>query len=141
MAKYSNTIEYNISTKLDSSGLTKLQAEIQKIELTLQKNANRGLLSPTEVEKARTQLEGLGTALSKAFNPSLGMLDLTKLQSNLKGTEITAESLGKAFQLAGTQGEIAFNDLIGQLGRLDTGLAQSNSALDKMFTTFSNTFR
>lgn len=141
MAKYSNTVEYNISTKLDSSGLTKLQTEIQKIELSLQKNANRGLLSSSEVEKARTQLEGLGTALTKAFNPSLGMLDLTKLQSNLKGTEVTAEGLGRAFQLAGTQGEVAFNDLIGQLGRLDTGLAQSNSALDKMFTTFSNTFR
>lgn len=141
MAKYSNTVEYNISTKLDSSGLTKLQTEIQKIELSLQKNANRGLLSSSEVEKARTQLEGLGTALTKAFNPSLGTLDLTKLQSNLKGTEVTAEGLGRAFQLAGTQGEVAFNDLIGQLGRLDTGLAQSNSALDKMFTTFSNTFR
>lgn len=139
--KYSNTVEYNISTKLDASGLTKMQAEIQKIELMLQKNANRGLLSSGEVEKARTQLENLGTALTKAFDPSLGTLNLEKLQTSLKGTEFTAEGLSKAFKLAGTEGELAFNNLVGQLGRLDTGLTQSNSALDKMFTTFSNTFR
>lgn len=139
--KYSNTIEYNISTKLDASGLTKLQAELQKIELSLQRNANRELLPPGEVEKAREQLSGLSKALTDAFNPSLGIIDLSKLQSSLNGSKVNAESLSRAFKLAGSDGEIAFNNLINQLGRFDSGIAKTNSSLDKLYTTMSNTFR
>jgi hypothetical protein len=39
--KYSNTVEYNISTKLDSSGLTKLQAQLKQVENSMQQMANK----------------------------------------------------------------------------------------------------
>ena len=141
LAKYSNTIEYNIKTSLDASGLTKLQNQIQQIELTLQKNANRNLLNPTRVEEARNQLQGLSDSLTKAFNPSLGVLDLSKLKTELNNSSVTAQELGRAFKLAGTQGETAFNNMIGQIGKFDSGMRETSSSLDKMFTTFSNTFR
>ena len=32
MAKYSNTVEYQIRTKLDNSGITKLQAELTQLQ-------------------------------------------------------------------------------------------------------------
>ena len=140
MAKYSNTIEYNISTKLDSKGLTQLQQQLKQIEISLQKMDNAGSLS-SKFADARTQIKGLGNALSEAFNPSLGMVDLAKFNTALKENGVSAAQLKSAFQLVGADGQVAFNNLIGQLGQLDLGLKRSNSNLNKIATTFGNTFR
>lgn len=141
MAKYSNTVEYNILTKLDSSGLTKLKTELQQVELKLQKLGNQKLLNPEDFSDARTQIRGLSDALSKAFNPTLGITDLSKLNKELQESGVTAEGLRSAFSQLGTDGQIAFNNVIGELGKLDTGILRTNSQVDKLFTTFSNTFR
>ena len=140
MAKYSNTIEYNISTKLDSKGLTQLQQQLKQIEITIQKMDNQGILGK-DIADARTQIQGLSTALSEAFNPSLGMVDLAKFNSSLKDNGVSATQLRNALQLAGADGQVAFNNLVGQLGRLDLGLKRSSSSLNKIATTFGNTFR
>lgn len=140
MAKYSNTIEYNISTKLDSKGLTQLQQQLKQIEISIQKMDNAGSLN-SKIADARTQIKGLGNALSEAFNPSLGMVDLAKFNTALKENGVSATQLRNAFQLAGADGQVAFNNLVGQLGQLDLGLKRSNSNLNKIATTFGNTFR
>ena len=59
----------------------------------------------------------------------------------LKENHVTANGLRQAFQMAGSDGQVAFNNLIGQLGRLDTGIKRTSSAVDKMYVTFQNTFR
>lgn len=141
MAKYSNTVEYNISTKLDSSGLTKLQTQIKQVELSMQQMANRKLLEPGKVEAARTQLEGLRSALTKSFDPSLGMLNLDQFRKELEHSKVTADGLQTAFKLTGAQGAEAFTDLARQIGNFNNGIERSNSQIDKLFTTFSNTFR
>ena len=46
-----------------------------------------------------------------------------------------------AFKNGGAQGQIALNNLIGQIGQLDTGIRRSSSTLDKMFNTIGNTVR
>ena len=140
MAKYSNTIEYNISTKLDSKGLTQLQQQLKQIEISIQKMDNAGSLN-NKFADARAQIKGLGNALSEAFNPSLGMVDLAKFNTALKENGVSATQLRSAFQLAGADGQIAFNNLVGQLGQLDLGLKRSSSSLNKIATTFGNTFR
>ena len=140
MAKYSNTIEYNISTKLDSKGLTQLQQQLKQIEISIQKMDNAGSLN-SKIADARTQIKGLGNALSEAFNPSLGMVDLAKFNTALKENGVSAVELRNAFQLAGADGQVAFNNLVGQLGQLDLGLKRSSSSLNKIATTFGNTFR
>lgn len=139
--KYSNTVEYNISTKLDSSGLQKLKTELQQVELKLQKMGNQKLLNPDDFSNARTQIRGLSDALSKAFDPTLGITNLSKLNEELKSSGVTTEGLRSAFSQLGTDGQIAFNNVIGELGKLDTGILRTNSQIDKLFTTFSNTFR
>ena len=138
--KYSNSIEYNISTKLDSSGLTKLQTQIREVELSLQKMSNAGKFEPT-IEKAKHELEGLNKALTNAFNPSLGILDLSKFRAELAAGKVDLEGVASGLRLAGTQGQTTFNSLIGQLGRFDSGVLHTSSALDKMYVTFQNTFR
>ena len=139
--KYSNTVEYNINTKLDSSGLTQLQTQIKQIELNMQRMANRELLPKGKVEEAKTQLEGLSSALTKSFDPSLGMLNLAQFRSELQQSKVTAEGLKSAFSMTGAQGTEAFENLAKQIGNFNNGIERSSSSLDKMFTTFSNTFR
>lgn len=139
--KYSNTVEYNIKTSLDSKGLTQLKSELQGLELKLQNMGNKGLLDEKTFVDARNQIQGLGQALTDAFNPSLGMLDLSKLNQELKNNDVTAQGLKTAFSSLGAEGQVAFNNLVGELGKLDTGILRTNSQIDKLFTTFSNTFR
>jgi hypothetical protein len=138
--KYSNTIEYNISTKLDSKGLTQLKTQLQQLELSLQKMGNEKLLG-NSFSEARSQIQGLREALTKAFNPSLGILDLSKFNAELINSNVSAEGLKDALVKMGPEGQTAFNNLVKELGQLDTGIKRSNSELDKLFTTFSNTFR
>ena len=139
--KYSNTVEYNIKTSLDSKGLTQLKNELQGLELKLQHMGDKDLLNTKSFSDARIQIKNLGEALSTAFDPSLGILNLDQFNSSLQKNNVTVHSLKQAFSQAGTEGQIAFNNLIKELGQVDIGIQRSNSSLDKMFTTFSNTFR
>ena len=139
--KYSNTVEYNISTKLDASGLTKLQSQIKQVELSLQRMGDKEFLNSDRVSEARKQLEGLNTSLTRSFNSSLGILDLSKLQTELQTAGVDAKGLGTAFNMAGSQGQAALNSLITQIGNFNGGIERTSSQIDKIFTTFSNTFR
>ena len=139
--KYSNTVEYNINTKLDDSGLTKLQSQIKQVELSLQRMGDKEFLNPDRVSEASKQLEGLNASLTKSFNSSLGILDLEKLKAELQVAGVSAKGLGTAFNMAGSQGTVAMNSLIRQIANFNGGIERTSSQLDKMFTTFSNTFR
>lgn len=141
MAKYSNTIEYNIITKLNSSGISQLQTQLKQLELSMQKFSNQKLLSERSVSEARTQLQGLSSALTKSFNPSLGMLDLTQFNAQLKESGVSARGLSQAFSLGGAQGQVALNNLTTQIGKFNSGVERTSSAADKMFNTIQNTFR
>ena len=141
MAKYSNTIEYNIVTKLDSSGITKLQSQLRQLEQSMQKAANQKLIDEGSIYQARTQLKGLSSALTKSFNPSLGMLDLSKFNAQLKESGVNAKGLTQAFSLGGAQGQVVLNNLTGKIGQFNSGIERTSSAADKMYNTIQNTFR
>lgn len=141
MAKYQNQIEYSITTKLDAKGLTQLQMQIREIEVSLQRLGSKDLNDPFGFSKSAQELSKLNKALSSSFNSSLGMLDLSKLKTELKDAGISAQTLGKAFSQGGAQGKIAMNNLLGQIGKIDTGLKRTSTTVDKMFNTISNTVR
>lgn len=139
--KYSNSVEYNISTKLDSSGLIKLQAQLKQLENSMQQMANKKLLNPGEVAEAREQLSKLGEALGKSYDPSLGVLNFSKLRSEINATGISADKLQTAFRLGGAEGVTALSNTAKQLLNFNSGIERTSSAIDKMFVTFQNTFR
>ena len=141
MAKYSNTVEYNISTKLDSSGLTKLQAQIKQLENSMQQMSNRELIDEEKVRSAKAQLEKLNAALTNSFNSSLGILDLSKFRAELDSSGVSASGLQSAFNMMGAEGQAALNGLTTQIANFNGGMERTSSAVDKVFTTFSNTFR
>ena len=141
MAKYQNQIEYNITTKLDAKGLTQLQNQIREVEASLSRLATKKDSDPFNFGESVQQLQKLNKALSSSFDSSLGMLNISKLKTELKDAGVTANQLGQAFSQGGAQGRIAFNNLLGQIGKIDTGLKRTSTTVDKMFNTISNTVR
>jgi hypothetical protein len=69
------------------------------------------------------------------------MLDFSKLRAELTSTGVSADKLQTAFRLSGTEGQTALASLAKELVNFNAGVEKSNSTIDKLFTTFSNTFR
>lgn len=141
ISKFSNTVQYNLKTTLDSSGLTKLQAEIRKTQSELSKMQAMSLLDDKRVAKAQAQLEGLQTALNKSFNTKVGMLDMSEFQKNLAKSGTSIRELSSAFVNAGVTGRTSFNSLLGQLGKIDTRMTSLSKSTDKVINTIGNTVR
>lgn len=141
MSKFSNTIQYSLKTTLDSTGITKLQNELRNTENEIRRLHSLELLGSNQTKEAITQIKTIENALTKAFNPNLGMLDSRKLGEQLKAANLSIQGMYKSFSLAGTQGQMAFNNLIGTFGKVDTGLKSISKTTDKIFNTIGNTVR
>lgn len=141
MAKYSNTISYHVQTTLDTSGIAKLQAEIRSVELELQKLASQDLISNKAMSDAQSKISQLRTMISSSFNANLGMLDMTKFSKQLQSSKTSLDDFRRAFSTAGAAGEVAFNNTLNRLTKLDTGLVSVSKTTDKLFNTIGNTVR
>lgn len=141
MAKYSNTVEYNIRTTLDRSGLVQLQSQILQVENHLKTLQSQQLISPTSATKAISTIKEVQAALTQAFNPKLGMLDNKTLISSLGNVKGGINGIYQAFAAGGSKGVQAFSQFYGQLMNVDKGLKQVSSTSDKIFNTLGNTVR
>ena len=141
MAKYSSSVNYNIKTTLDSSGITKLQSEIAKTQTELRKMQSLEIIGDKQYKEAMQKLDTLRNALNKSFNPQLGMLNLGNFKKELSKAGMGVKDLGSAFSAAGSVGERSFNNLVGRLGKIDTGMQSVSKSADKVFNTIGNTVR
>ena len=141
MAKYSNTVSYNIQTTLDASGIAKLQAEIRNVEAELTRMSASSLISDRSYRDATQKISSLRQILNQSFNANLGMLDMSKVTQGLKNANLSLGELRTSFLAAGTAGEKAFNDTLGRLGKIDTGIRSVSKTTDKLFNTIGNTVR
>lgn len=139
LSKFSNTIEYNLKTTVDSSGVTKLQTQLLQLQQQLQQMGTTQIISNDAAAKAIAQVEKVQQALKKSYNANIGMLDTKSFVKNLGGESLT--SLQKGFSSAGVAGQQAFNNVLGTVTKLDTGIKSTSSMLDKLFNTMSNTVR
>jgi len=141
LAKYSNTVSYNIQTTLDASGIAKLQAEIRNVEAELTRMSASSLISDRSYRDATQKISSLRQILNQSFNANLGMLDMSKVTQGLKNANLSLGELRASFLAAGTAGEKAFNDTLGRLGKIDTGIRSVSKTTDKLFNTIGNTVR
>ena len=142
MSKYSQTVEYNIRTNLDSTGVQQLQAELTSLQGTIrQLGASKINLGMDQVKESVAAIEKLKVALSSSFNNKLGVLDLSKLNSQLKSGTVNAQQLAKAFSLAGAEGQKMAANTIARLYKVDDGLKSVSKTTDKIANTIGNTFR
>lgn len=141
MAKYTNTIDYKLRTTVDKSGIVQLQQEISKVSLELQKLSNQHIISPNAANEARKTVSELQRMLTSSFNSKLNMFDMSSFSKSLSSSGKTLKDFSSAFGVAGVQGQQAFNNVIGSLGKVDTNLKSVSSTADKVFNTFQNTVR
>ena len=141
MAKYSSSVHYNIKTTLDASGITKLQSGIHRVQGELRRLNTLEMIGGKQYNEAMTKINTLSSALQKAFNPKLGMLNFGTFQKELKGANTSIADIGKSFKAAGSVGDQELNNLIGRLGKIDTGLSTTSKTADKIFNTIGNTVR
>ena len=139
ISKFSNTIEFNLRTTLDASGITQLQGQLASINTQLDQMASKKLLSQKEVYAAQGDIEKLGKALSESLNPQTGLLDLGKFKQQLSGLSLS--QLEQSMSKVGATGQQAFGNMIGQIGRMDTSFKSISSFADKIFNTMGNTVR
>lgn len=137
ISKYSSTVEYNLRTTLDSSGVSKLQAELKAVQAELVKMANLDLISDASFQEAQQKVNKVKSLLSSSFNSKIGMLDMSKFTKGLGNVG----EIQSAFAKAGVQGEKTFNNMIGQLGKMDTQIKSVSKSTDKMMNTLGNTVR
>ncbi len=98
MAKYSNVVEYNIITDVDSSGIIKLQNELTKLKQSLKFDKggfNQLGFDDAKIEKSIRKVNQLQTALTAAFNPKIGTLDLSKLNASLQKEHTSLQMIVK----------------------------------------------
>ena len=139
ISKFSNTIEYNLRTTLDASGITQLQGQLSSINTQLDQMSKKQLISSQEATQAQRQIKQLGDALSSSLNPQTGLLDLGKFKQQLSGLSLS--QLEQSMSKVGATGQIAFGNMIGQIGRMDTSFKSISSFADKIFNTMGNTVR
>ena len=139
MSKFSNSIEFNLRTTLDASGITQLQGQLASISTQLDQMESKKLISPKEVYAAQRDIKQLGDALSSSLSPQTGILDINKFQKQLGGLSLS--QLEQSMSKVGDEGKQAFGNMIAQIGRMDTSFKSISSFADKIFNTMGNTVR
>lgn len=138
MSKYSQTVEYNLRTTLDNTGLLQLQHQLSLVRAEMNKLVKEGDIN-SEFAQAAKNVEKLQIALRKSFNSNIGIFDLKKFQQELNGLSLSR--LQKDMNSIGTNGTKAFNNMIGSIGRIDTSFKSISSLTDKIYNTMGNTVR
>ena len=139
MSKFSNTIEYNIKTNLDASGLNKLQQQLNAVSESFSKlNKNSSIYSSEAYNADIQKISKIQKALAQSFNSNLNVLDLNKFS---KGISDMPLSDIQAMMSKTTEGAAAFTNILGTIGKIDTGFKSISSVTDKIINTFGNTVR
>lgn len=154
MAKYSNTIVYNLETNLDSRGIDSLRKKLSQVQTDLYKlKGMKGLTSNTKNDKAlkltdNKELEEsyqtilkIQKALNSATNFSTGSFNTSTFLSDLQKMNVSTQNLVKTFSTAGVAGQQAFNQLSAALGSTEAKVSRMSTTVTKMFNTFQNTLR
>jgi len=98
MAKYSNVVEYNVVTNVDTSGITKLQNELTKLKQSLKFDKtgfNQLGFDDAKIEKSIQKVNQLQSAITAAFNPKIGTIDLSKLNTSLQKEHTSLQMIVK----------------------------------------------
>ncbi len=141
MAKYSTTVEYNIQTRLDASGLTQLQTQLRQCETELNKMRGEDLISQSQLNAAQNRLRTYREALSQSFNALTKTMDVNQFNQILTNRGTSIQRMASDLNSLGVTGQRTFNGMISTLGRLDTGLKTTSKTTDKIFNTLGNTVR
>ena len=114
MATRAGDITFGVGFQVDKSGLQQVQQQLQQLQSGL-KTTDIMKINNSSLQEAIQQLtkiqstaQDVQNAMTKAFNPKIGSLNLSKFQSELKTAGHSIESIYKDFNMAGAAGQAAF---------------------------------
>lgn len=138
MAKYSSSVHYSITTSLDKTGITALYSELNKLKREFAEIQEARLWDSTKTNTAIKEVERIESAIKKAFNPRLGMMNTSTFINEItKGGNSLATSLEKL----GGKGVPLLTQVQTQMTKINTGAKQTTKTFDKLFNTIGNTVR
>ena len=139
MAKYSSTVQYNIKTTLDATGLSQLMAQLKAADTQLSRMASRKLISTQQVAETQKTISTLQNALAKSYNSALQTFDMSKFK-NLTKT-LNFGTLYTQLSRLGTVGTTSFNSLLAATSKLEPRLNAISRGTERIITTLGNTVR
>ena len=140
-----NRINYNVGFNIDKSQLSQLKTELQQLQKF--SIVDFSLQNPTmSLEKVKREVNAihesaaqLENAFNKAFNSSLGTINLKTLQKEMQNLNL--DKINKSLANAGSTGTQAFSKMSSAVLSTNLQLKQSHKLLDSMATTMANTVK
>lgn len=143
-----NNIRFRIGFDVDRKELESLQNELKSIQNISKKQFldlkvdQSGLkdVNKTIMEinySART----VSDALSKAFNQKLNTINIQTFNQYLKDADLTLDEVYQSFSQLGSTGQNAFRNLTNQILMSNTQMEKTETVLDRMAQTLSNTLK
>ena len=133
-------VNIKVGYTIDKNGLNEIKRQLTDIRLEAAQAKLSGHLTEDlkEASNAASQLEDI---LNSAWNNKLGQLDLSKVNTGIKGTYGSVQNLQQALVKSGSAGATAYNNFAMQVLNTNVQLKQTSSTLDKMAITLKNTIR
>ena len=137
-------INFGVGFNVDKSELNDLKKAIDQIYATKPssiidaKSITDARARLTEIQNTAGKVE---EALTKAFNPKLNTVNITKFNTELANSGLTLERIYKDFSQVGDVGQRAFTKLSAEILTTNTTLKNTQTILDKMGETLINTVK
>lgn len=137
-------LNFGVGFNVDKSELNDLKKAIDQIYATKPssiidaKSITDARARLTEIQNTADKVE---EALTKAFNPKLNTVNITKFNTELANSGLTLEQIYKDFSQVGDVGQRAFTKLSAEILTTNTTLKNTQTILDKMGETLINTVK
>lgn len=137
-------INFGVGFNVDKSELNDLKKAIDQIYAT-KPSSIIDAKSITDARERLTEIQDTAgkveEALTKAFNPKLNTVNITKFNTELANSGLTLEQIYKDFSQVGDVGQRAFTKLSAEILTTNTTLKNTQTILDKMGETLINTVK
>lgn len=132
-------INFKVGFDVDKRGLDSAKKELEKIQSTIGKEGLKLGIDEKEIQKAKNSFTELGRALDKAFDTDTGVLNIRKLNSELKKNGTSLTDLQQSMKQYGVTGVSAFQDIQREAMKTGTEIKKTKGFIDEMADTIVNT--
>ena len=143
MAKYNNEITWHLKTQLDDSGINKLITSLKKVE-SIAQNALKVPVSKnmeTQLNGAIKSAQKLQEIIHSSFSTTTGTFSTEKFAEGIVSSGRSMTSFGQSLAKIGPEGNKAFNDVLGQVVKVNSAAMTTSKTLEKIANTAGNTVR
>ena len=129
-----NRIDFTVGFNIDKTGLNQLESSLDKI------TAKSQLPGATkQLKEAGVMAQQVGDILRNSFNYDFNQVNIGAFTQGLNSAGLSMDQLRSKFTAAGSQGTAAFSQLGSSILNTKIQIKESNTLLDKMARTMTNT--